>query len=116
MVMTNLSSKEGFERLERIQGVSPVTSGSSADVQLLPPQNLSDVRTISAIEVLTRRGVQIPLAKVLIETLLRQPSHPVDVHVPKLEGSTELAGEMAANGVNVVFLGPRDAVTSRSGG
>jgi hypothetical protein len=68
----------------------------------------AQLRTISAIEVLTRRGVQVLLAKVLIEALLRQPSHPVDVHVPTLGGQKEFASEMAANGVFVAFLAPRD--------
>jgi len=54
----------------------------------------AQLRTISAIEVLTRRGVQVLLAKVLIEALLRQPSHPVDVHVPTLGGQKEFASEV----------------------
>jgi len=116
--MTNLSSKEAFERLERIQGANLVASGSSANVELQPPEKLSDLRTISAIETLVRRGVQITLAKVSIETLIRDPSHPVSVHLPRLEGEREFANEMAANGVNVVFLSPSEhhRVTSPSGG
>jgi hypothetical protein len=113
--MTNSSSKEVIERLGRVQGAPRVTSGSSADVQLQPPENLTELHTIAAIETLARRGVQIPLAKVSIETLVRDPSHPVNVHVPRLEGQKEFASEMAANGVHVVFLTPQDAVTSRSG-
>jgi hypothetical protein len=93
-----------------------VTSGSSADVQLQPPQNLRDLRTISAIEALVRRGVRVPLAKAVIEDLVNQPSQPVSVHVPKVEGRQEFASEMAANGVRVVFLAPYDTVTARSGG
>jgi hypothetical protein len=114
--MTNLSFKERLERLERVQGAPRVTSGSSADVQLQPPQDLRDLRTISAIETLVRRGVRVPLAKAVIEDLVHQPSQPVSVHIPKVEGQKEFASEMAANGVHVVFLAPYDAVTARSGG
>ena len=116
--MTNLSFKERAERLERVRSAPLVTSGSSADVQLLPPENLRNLRTIRAIEALARRGVQVPLAKVSIETLVHDPSHPVSVHLPRLEGEKEFANEMAANGVNVVFLSPAEhhRVTSSSGG
>ena len=114
--MTNLSFKERIERLERVQGAVRVTSGSSANVELQPPEKLSDLRTISAIETLVRRGVQIPLAKVSIEALVRDPSHPVSVHLPRLEGEKEFANEMAANGVHVVFLVPHHGATSHSGG
>jgi len=62
--MTNLSFKERLEQLERVPGAPQVTSGSSADVQLLPPENLPDLRTIPAIQALARRGVQLSLAKV----------------------------------------------------
>jgi hypothetical protein len=114
--MTNLSFKERIERLERVRGAPQVTSGSSADVQLLPPENLRNVRTISVVEALARRGVQIPLAKVSIEALIRDPSHPVSVHLPRLEGAKEFAAEMGANGVHVVFLEPRATAPSHSGG
>ena len=114
--MTNLSSMAVIERLGRVQGAPQVTSGSSANVELQPPEKLSDLRTISAIETLVRRGVQIPLAKVSIEALVRDPSHPVSVHLPRLEGTKEFATEMAANGVHVVFLVPRETATSPSGG
>jgi len=114
--MTNLSFKERIERLERVRGAPQVTSGSSADVQLLPPENLRDLRTISAVETLVRRGVQIPLAKVSIEALIRDPSHPVSIHVPRLEEQKDFADEMGANGLRVVFLEPCNTVTSHSGG
>jgi hypothetical protein len=68
--MTNSPSTAAFERLERVQGAPPVLSGSSADVQLLAPQKLSDLQTISAITALTRRRVRIRVAKVLIEDLI----------------------------------------------
>ncbi len=78
--MTNLSFKERLERLERVQGASLVPSGSSADVGLLPPKNLRDLQTIPAIKALVRRGVQLSLAKLSIETLVREP---VSVHLPR---------------------------------
>jgi hypothetical protein len=117
--MTNLSFKERAERLERVRSVPPVTSGSSADVQLLPPGNLRDLRTISAIQSLARRGVQVALAKASIEALVGDSSHPanpVNVHLPRLEGAKVFTDEMAANGVHVVFLVHRDTVTLPSGG
>jgi hypothetical protein len=114
--MTELSFKERLERLERVQGASRVTSGSSADVQLQPPQNLRDLRTISAVETLVRRGVRVPLAKAVVEDLVHQPSQPVSVHVPKMEGRQEFASEMAANGVHVIFLAPDGTMPAGSGG
>ena len=111
--MTNSPSTAGLERLERIPGAPRVLSGSSEDVQLLAPQQLSDLRTIPAITSLTRRGVRIPVAKVLIEDLIaraceglksHKPALPVDVHVPSVEGRKEFADEMAEHGVRVVFL------------
>jgi len=62
-------------------------------MQPLPPENLRNLRAISAIETLVRRGVQLPLAKVSIEALVHDPSHPVSVHLPRLEGAQEFAAE-----------------------
>jgi hypothetical protein len=58
--MTNLSLKDRIERLGRVPGAPRVTSGSSATVELQPPDNLRDLQTIPAIESLVRRGVRIP--------------------------------------------------------
>jgi hypothetical protein len=101
--MTNSGFKEAFGRLERIPGAPRVTSGSSAVVVLEPPKNLGDLQTISAIESLARRGVHVPLAKAVIEDLVRQPSHPASVYVPHVESQPVFSAEMAANGVHVVF-------------
>jgi hypothetical protein len=56
--------KERFERLERTPGEPPITSGSSAAVLLLPPEHLPELKTISAIKSLHRRGVRLPLANI----------------------------------------------------
>lgn len=115
--MTNSPSTAGFEQRERVPGASRVLSGLAADVQLVAPQKLSDLRTISAITALTRRGVRIPVAKVLIEDLIERaceslghhkPPLPVDVHVPRIEGRKEFADEMAKSRVEVVFLSRLD--------
>ena len=65
--MTNLSLKDRIERLGRVPGAPRVTSGSSATIELQPPDNLRDLQTIPAIESLVRRGVRVPLAKAVIE-------------------------------------------------
>jgi hypothetical protein len=44
-------------------GRTPITSGSSAAVLLLPPEHLPELKTISAIKSLHWRGVRLPLAK-----------------------------------------------------
>jgi hypothetical protein len=102
--MTNLSLKDRIERLGRVPGAPRVTSGSSATVELQPPDNLRDLQTIPAIESLVRRGVRVPLAKAVIEDLVLQPPQPASVYVPTVEGHKEFAAEMAANGLKVRFL------------
>jgi hypothetical protein len=71
---------------------------------LQPPDNLRDLQTIPAIESLVRRGVRVPLAKAVIEDLVRQPPQPASVYIPTVEGHKEFAAEMAANGLQVRFL------------
>lgn len=102
-----VSFKERAERLERAQGAPLVLSSSSADVRLLPPVRLSDLRTISAIQSLARRGVDLALAKASIEALVgstERPANPVGVYIPRFDGQKEFAAEMSANGVPVVLV------------
>ena len=107
--MTSSSLKERFERLERTPGEPPITSGSSAAVVLQAPEHLPDLKTISAIKSLSRRGVRLPLAKAVIEDLARLPPQPASVHVPHVEDRDTFAREMAASGVRVVFCEPAQA-------
>jgi hypothetical protein len=110
--VTSSSLKERFERLERTPGEPPITSGSSAAVLLLPPEHLPELKTISAIKSLHRRGVRLPLAKAVIEDLARRPAQDGSVHVPHIEDRAAFENEMAASGVAVVFL--RDPRRSKS--
>ena len=102
--MTKLSFAERAERLERVPGAPRATSGSSGDVRLQPPQNLPNLKTISAVRAPARRGVELPLAKAAIEALVG-PGLPVSVHVPHLGEREEFESKMAASGLRVRFLG-----------
>ena len=101
--MTNLSLKDRIERLGRVPGAPRVTSGSSATVELQPPDNLRDLQTIPAIESLVRRGGLSP-RQGCNRGLVRQPPQPASVYVPTVEGHKEFAAEMAANGLQVRFV------------
>ncbi len=70
---------------KRTPGEPPITSGSSAAVLLLPPEHLPELKTISAIKSLDRRGVRLPLAKAVIEDLARRLSQDGSVHVSHIE-------------------------------
>lgn len=104
--MTNLLLKERLERLGRTPGEPAITSGSSELVDLVSPDNdhLGGLRTISAIKSLARRGVRLPLAKALIEELVRRPPTRVVVRVPHVEDRTAFREEMSGNGVDIVFI------------
>lgn len=105
--MTNLSLKERLERLERTPDAPPVASGSSEVVELVPPDHLPDLKTISAIKSLARRGVRLALAKALIEDLIQRPPMPITIRVPHVEDRDAFATEMIESGVRIQFTGAR---------
>jgi DNA-binding transcriptional LysR family regulator len=72
-------------------------------VQLLPPTKPSDVDGLSAIQVLTWRGVPVVLAKASIGALMADGTI-VDLHVRHAGVEAEFAAEMAAAGIGVAFL------------
>lgn len=104
--MTNSSFRERIERLERIPGAPRISSGSSADVQLQPPDELGQLKTIPAIEALARRGTPLRVAKVAIEAFVEHRARPQSVHVPHLGDRHEFEAEMAETGLKVRFLVP----------
>jgi hypothetical protein len=53
--------------LQCVPGPPKIDSGPDADIQLLPPEKLPELKTLPAIQALTRRSVPIALARTCVE-------------------------------------------------
>jgi DNA-binding transcriptional regulator YiaG len=92
----SLSLKEQFAGLGPEKGIDLVRSGSPAVISLRASPDAKNLKTISAIIALVRRGVPVLRAKSAIEEILERGR--VAVLVPKVENASALASEMAEAG------------------
>jgi DNA-binding transcriptional regulator YiaG len=92
----SLSLKEQFARLGPEKGIGLIRRGSPAVISLRASPDAKNLKTISAIIALVRRGVPVLRPKSAIEEILERGR--VAVLVPKVENASALASEMAEAG------------------
>ena len=102
--MMSSSLKERFARLGPSKAADQNQSGSPAILALRPDLNLSEVKTIPAIQSLYKRGMSMLRAKRAIETLVEEGR--AVILVPNIENLSVLAGELKEYGVSTAVVGP----------
>jgi putative transcriptional regulator len=103
-----LSLKERFARLGPVKGIDLVRGGSPAVISLRVLPGAANLKTISAVMALVRRGVPVLRAKRAVEEVLDRGC--VAVLVPNVENAAALAGEIADAGFLVTRLPEQQAV------
>ena len=104
------SLKEQFARLGPVKGIDLVRGGSPAVISIRALPGAANLKTISAVIALVRRGVAVLRAKRAVEEVLDRGS--VTIFVPNVENATTLAGEIADAGF-LAFRLPEQAGEAR---
>jgi hypothetical protein len=88
------------ERLQRLGPISDIVhvSGSPVDIVLSVGPDLAQVKSITAIEAIARRGVGLSVAKRAIETVVERGE--TTLHVPSVESMDTFRRDLLAAGIS----------------
>ncbi len=104
--MTNSWLPAAFERLEQTPAEPRVLSGSPAELMIEWAGDLRDIRTISAIQALAKRGLPLLRAKRAVEAMLANKR--AFIVVPMVDSLDDLSAELLQAGVRAVSPGNAD--------
>jgi ribosome-binding protein aMBF1 (putative translation factor) len=102
--MTKSSLRERFERLERIQGIDPVRSGSPVIVSLQVAGKLAQTKSVEAVIALRRRGAPTLKAKRAVEAAMEGKANVLEV--PTVESSHALGRDLRRFGFGMSLVAP----------